>query len=715
MKKLLLKTMLLLCALVVGSGTMWADDATFSWKADGNMGSNATGKVGKITLTGAANSASGAPTVTSYTLRLYAHRSSGDGASATFTADDGYKISAIEVTSSNGGTILKYSADGGDYAGFTFSEGVATVSGLNVSSITLKNCQNSGSKNTTIQISEVVITYAVDGDTRTDCVTALDLTTKSFALDSDGTLTATATEDAGLTGAVTYTFASDDDDVLTVLSDGTYEALAVGTTKVTVTATPAAGDATSYKPVEAEVDVKVTGTTTMTLSASSGTRTYGTPITFSVTGLADGYDGVVTVSSGTTAVATASISSGTVTVTPVAVGTAVITVTAPETDLYVGDVERTFTAVFTQPAGGTTAKAAANDLVLFHESFGDNENSAREWSDSYSVKTGVSAVYSGITSYTVSNVKQGKNTTGSTKSGLNQSSSSTDAYIIIGPLNVASYSDLKLAYQWKPGSTGATYTTSAYYKTSSGGDFTALTGTGPAAVASSFVARNYSLPAAAQVSTLYLKIVWNTSNTSAIIDEVDLTGDASPSESVKLNASGYATFCTQYPLDFSGYATADYSAWQITAANSSTGVITFSQITSKIKGGQGILLKGTANATITIPSDDSSTNLSGNKLVGTLAPTYVLNESAYGLSTSSFVKNNAAGCIPTGKAYLPASALASSGVKSFTFVFEDADGVREIRKVSREVVDQIFDLSGRRQQKIQRGINIVNGKKVVIK
>lgn len=172
-----------------------------------------------------------------------------------------------------------------------------------------------------------------------------------------------------------------------------------------------------------------------------------------------------------------------------------------------------------------TSSSWAEPITLFHESFGDNSGSARDWSDSYSVKSGVSAVYSGITGYTVSNAKQGKNTTGSTKSGLNQSSQGTDAYIIIGPLNVASYSSLALTYQWKAASIKGTYSTSLYYKTSAGGDFAEVSGTGTGAT--SFVERSYSLPAAAQVSTLYLKIVWNTSNTQAIIDEVDLAGTES--------------------------------------------------------------------------------------------------------------------------------------------------------------------------------------------
>ena len=172
------------------------------------------------------------------------------------------------------------------------------------------------------------------------------------------------------------------------------------------------------------------------------------------------------------------------------------------------------------------ASSAWADVVLFHETFGDNSGSARAWSDTYSVKSGVSAVYSGITEYTVSNVKQGKNTTGYIKSGLNQSSQGTDAYIIIGPLKVDGYSELTLTYQWKAVSIGKTYSTKLEYATSSGGVYTEVSGTG--AGATSFVERSYSLPAAAQVSTLYLKITWNTSNTQGIIDEVNLSGVAAP-------------------------------------------------------------------------------------------------------------------------------------------------------------------------------------------
>lgn len=195
--------------------------------------------------------------------------------------------------------------------------------------------------------------------------------------------------------------------------------------------------------------------------------------------------------------------------------------------------------------GGGTAWGQEQATTLFHESFGNNTGSARNWDNSYSVKTGIADVYSGVTAYTVANVKQGKNSTGSTLSGLNQSSQGTDASIIIGPLNVANYKNLTLKYQWKAGSTKGTYTTTASYATSSNGTYTSLTGTGNGAT--TFVERSYTLPEAAQVSTLYLKIVWNTSNTQAIIDEVDLSGVAN-GEIVELQDPEFAFSPTEITL-----------------------------------------------------------------------------------------------------------------------------------------------------------------------
>ena len=190
--------------------------------------------------------------------------------------------------------------------------------------------------------------------------------------------------------------------------------------------------------------------------------------------------------------------------------------------------------------------------VLFHETFGNNSGSARNWQDSYSVKSGVAKVYGEVDAYTVTGAKQSKNNVGATDSGLLQTTANTEASIIIGPLNVVGYENLTLSYKWNAASTKKTYSTSVAYATSSTSDYTTIktygNTTGATSLgATSFIDCDYTLPAAASVSTLYLKISFNTSNTQALIDEVDLsyTGPAivAPLEDAEASTISIAT-CT---------------------------------------------------------------------------------------------------------------------------------------------------------------------------
>ena len=180
-----------------------------------------------------------------------------------------------------------------------------------------------------------------------------------------------------------------------------------------------------------------------------------------------------------------------------------------------------------------------------------------------------------------------------------------------------------------------------------------------------------------------------------------------------LNASGYATFCSEYPLDFSNYETADYSAWQITNIDQDN-KITFEQITGSVKGGTGIFLKGTAGETITLTSANSSTVLGSNKLVGTLAPKYVATGEYYGLSGNNFVKISA-GNVPAGKAILPAGLITESAGARFTFVFSEASGISATLNNNETTNNVVFDLQGRRVNKPVKGLYIMNGKKVMVK
>ena len=183
---------------------------------------------------------------------------------------------------------------------------------------------------------------------------------------------------------------------------------------------------------------------------------------------------------------------------------------------------------------------------------------------------------------------------------------------------------------------------------------------------------------------------------------------------VNLNSAGYATFAANAPLDFSDNS--DFSAWQITDVSGST--ITFSKVTGAVAAGTGVLLMGNASTSISIPVVASGENLSiTNKLKGITTATAIEAGSYYGLKGNKFVKVNA-GTIPAGKALLPADAI-PAGARELNFVFEGEQTTaisEECRVKSEEFATAtIYDLQGRKVTMPQKGLYIVNGKKVVVK
>lgn len=203
----------------------------------------------------------------------------------------------------------------------------------------------------------------------------------------------------------------------------------------------------------------------------------------------------------------------------------------------------------------------------------------------------------------------------------------------------------------------------------------------------------------------------NDANKSVYFKSITLT-KVLEGPKVTLNGSGYATYCSQYPLDFSNVS--GYSAWQITDINNDN-EITFTKITGSIMGGQGILLKGDANDEITLTSADSDNVLGDNYLEGTLAPLYVTANKYYGLKGESFVPV-AAGTVPAGKALLDAdwvSEPSTGGARALTFVFADEiTGVKELKDSSIEELKSVYNLNGQRVVSPTKGLYIVNGKKV---
>lgn len=200
---------------------------------------------------------------------------------------------------------------------------------------------------------------------------------------------------------------------------------------------------------------------------------------------------------------------------------------------------------------------------------------------------------------------------------------------------------------------------------------------------------------------------YQVSNPQAPVYLYEKNGETTPTESRTLNEFGYATYCSQNALDFTDAE--GVTAWAITDVNGEN--ITFSQITGKVPAGTGMLLKGAANASVTMTSATGATALSSNLLIGTLAPLTINANEYFGLSGDTFVPV-LAGTVPAGKALLPVSAAPESS--RLTFVFEDASGIASIEN-GMLTNDRYYNLSGQRVDSPKKGLYIVNGKKVVVK
>ncbi len=187
---------------------------------------------------------------------------------------------------------------------------------------------------------------------------------------------------------------------------------------------------------------------------------------------------------------------------------------------------------------------------------------------------------------------------------------------------------------------------------------------------------------------------------------------------VTIGSAGYTTYVTPYNVSFPDGVT----GYIATSTGAST--VTLSEVTN-VPADEPIVLKANAGnymlPVITSATDDVSSNLlnaSDGSIVGDGSTIFALGVGKTGTNKDKvgfyLVDNDVS--IPEGKAYLTVPAA----VKEFlAFSFDQATRVQELCPASspsrtREE-EIIFNLAGQRMSKMQRGVNIVNGKKVVVK
>ncbi len=180
---------------------------------------------------------------------------------------------------------------------------------------------------------------------------------------------------------------------------------------------------------------------------------------------------------------------------------------------------------------------------------------------------------------------------------------------------------------------------------------------------------------------------------------------------------------------FAPYAVAlpdGYKAYTINEVGNGKAYLT--QVEGDVPSNTGVIITAPSSGQVTLGlSTANSASIADNRLLGSVTDAYVagdayvlakgtggvglykaeLDKDADGNVGNSHFKNNA------GKAYLPASAI-TYGARYFVFDFETETGIENIEgaeNVNGNVA--IYNLSGRRIQNAQKGIYIVNGKKLI--
>ena len=508
-------------------------------------------------------------------------------------------------------------------------------------------------------------------------------TATAMVADGDYTQTATATPDA-YDGDITYEITSSTS-ADAIIGEDTGELLFENTGVIVVTAT--AEETTYYNEKTASYTLYVK--TTPTLSASDQSIAYGETYTLDTSSF---LSGDITLVPTSTTIATVDG----LTLTSQAVGSTVVTVNAAANDTYVVG-STTFTLTVTAPTGATTNSEAKESI--FYESF-DQSNGTDGWSSS----AGNGTANFDNDGWTTENSVGGGATCIKLAASKNAGAVTTPNFTV---------------------ESGVTYTLT--FKAGSwSGDGSSLTlqGTNTGTLSQT----NFSLPNASYGS--YSVTFTPSSNSSSakikfsaasgkrlFLDEVRI---ARPITSTTVTTTGgYATYCYQYPLNLDGISGA--KAYKVSEIDLEKEKVRLTQITGTIKGGVPfILMSDGDDATFDIPlADESSTVPASNLLVGTLAPTFVEQvvdgntNFAYSKSKECFIMINENGnTVPANRAYLPIDLGGGSSVKAFTLSFDTETGINEIGS---ESGNTIFNLAGQRVNKAQKGLYIMNGKKVLVK
>jgi len=706
-QKLLLKTILLLCALVVGSGNIWGDTKTEGFES-ASTGTNYQGTVTVSTeksdcsigweiYYGNVSTSSKISGNNSAALRLYT--SANYGYLKTTTAIDGLsKVTfKAKAAGSNGAKIkvnISYSPNGTSWTAIETDKSLTTSSasysvdipsgGKYFQIAISSNSTKPSSSSAQLTIDDVVFTYT---SSVPSSAAAFAETTPAINYPATKTYSQAATTADGYTGTVTY-------EITNNTAGATIEGSTVTVTgggSVTVKATAPAVDGKFYE---------TTATYTLTVNdtriaagleyAEDAQIVYkGSTLTAPTLTNPNSVD--VTYSSSDETIATVDASGN---VTGVAVGSATITATfAGDDDYLPGSASYTVTVKKPAPAG-----------AIFYESVSG-------YSSDSDGTAAIAATYTNLDSdnwSSFSKVYAGKKQAGDEDGHLKFGSSDATGEAVTKSIALTGSGKLTYKVMQFNGTNAGALTVSVTGATATGD--LSVTGT------DAWVEHTVNLTGAAGNVVITFATTSGSSNLRIRLDDVTVI----QYPSVTIDNYQWATFVSAAPLDFSTYN--EVKAYIVTGRTDK--VLAVTQMEGTVPANTPLLLNADAANTYAIPvAASSTTNVNSNLLkAGTgAAVSAESGKTKYVLGVkdgkAAFMKiAGTPATVPVGKAYLQFNETINAPFMNF-FFDEDAQttAVNDVRSKMEEGSKEYFNLNGQRVAQPTKGLYIVNGKKVLVK
>ena len=201
-----------------------------------------------------------------------------------------------------------------------------------------------------------------------------------------------------------------------------------------------------------------------------------------------------------------------------------------------------------------------------------------------------------------------------------------------------------------------------------------------------------------------------------------LTINEITSVSIAINSLGKGTYCSKFPIDFTGVSGID--AYIISGFDPSSGKLIRTRVW-EVPAETGLFIIGTPGATFNIPVKETDfyyANLMKGITVATVIPTYEENCTNFILASNGnggvyFTRSNGYGTTAANRAYvqIPTSLV---GAREFLDIEDDNDSTTGLDGVftpdTKEAEGDYYNLSGQKVQTPRKGIYIKNGKKIFI-